>query len=57
MSKKKTMNQPVRCFVYLSSVGDLQHVNQREQRQMKHLIFRFGIKLCLPKRKRLLIVI
>ena len=57
MSKKKTMNQPVRCFVYLSTVGDLQHVNQREQRQMKHLIFRFGIKLCLPKRKRLLIVI
>ena len=32
MSKKKTMNQPVKCIVYLSTVGDLQHVNQREQR-------------------------
>ena len=56
MSKKKTMNQPVRCIVYLSTVGDFQHVNQREQRQMRHLISQFGIKLCLQKRKRLLIV-
>ena len=30
------MNQPVRCIVYLSTVGDLQHVNQREQRQMNY---------------------
>ena len=37
MSKKKTMNQPVRCIVYLSTVGDLQHVNQREQRQMNYI--------------------
>ena len=37
MSKKKTMNQPVRCIVYLSTVGDLQHVNQREQRRMNYI--------------------
>ena len=37
MSKKKTMNQPVKCIVYLSTVGDLQHVNQREQRQMNYI--------------------
>ena len=32
MSKKKTMNQQVRYIVYLSTVGDLQYVNQRGQR-------------------------
>ena len=37
MSKKKTMNQPVRCIVYLSTVRDLQYVNQREQRQLNYI--------------------
>ena len=37
MKKKKTKNVPVKCIVYISTVGDIQHVNQREQRQMKYI--------------------
>ena len=37
MKKKNTKNVPVKCIVYISTVGDMQHVNQREQRQMKYI--------------------
>ena len=37
MKKKNTKNVSVKCIVYISTVGDIQHVNQREQRQMKYI--------------------
>lgn len=37
MKKKNTKTVPVKCIVYISTVGDIQHVNQREQRQMKYI--------------------
>ena len=37
MKKKRTTEKKVRCIVYISTVGDMQHVNQREQRQMRYI--------------------
>lgn len=38
MKKKRTTGKEVRCIVYIATVGDMQHVNQREQRQMQKTI-------------------
>lgn len=35
--KKRNTEKKVRCIVYISTVGDMQHVNQREQRQMRYI--------------------
>ena len=37
MKKKRNTEKKVRCIVYISTVGDMQHVNQREQRQMRYI--------------------
>ena len=37
MKKKRPIEKKVRCIVYISTVGDIQHVSQREQRQMKYI--------------------
>ena len=37
MKRKRTTEKNVRCIVYISTVGDMQHVNQREQRQMRYI--------------------
>lgn len=37
MKKKRTTEKTVRCIVYISTVGDMQHVNQCEQRQMRYI--------------------
>ena len=37
MKSKITTEKKVRCIVYISTVGDMQHVNQREQRQMRYI--------------------
>ena len=37
MKRKRTTENKVRCIVYISTVGDMQHVNQREQRQMRYI--------------------
>ena len=37
MKKKRITEKKIRCIVYISTVGDIQHVNQREQRQMRYI--------------------
>ncbi len=37
MKKKRNTEKKVRCIVYISTVGDMQHVNQREQRPMRYI--------------------
>ena len=37
MGSKRTEKQSVRCIAYISTVGDFQHVNQREQRQLRYI--------------------
>ena len=37
MKRKRSTEKKVRCIVYISTVGDMQHVNQREQRQMRYI--------------------
>lgn len=37
MKKKRTIEKKVKCIVYISTAGDMQYVNQREQRQMRYI--------------------
>jgi len=37
LKRRKKEGQPIKCIVYLSTEGDIDHVMQREQRQLQYI--------------------